>query len=536
MPIEANLTAQRQLIEALRDPTRFPHPVGTLRLIETHISFILLSGSFAYKIKKAVNLGFVDYTALAQRHFFCTEELRLNRRLAPQLYLEVVAITGTPAAPQWGGDGTPIEWAVKMVEFDQRCLLAPQLAAGKLRAKHVAALATKLAAFHEAAPRAEAAAAYGTPATILAAVEANFAHFPPAATNAESLAALHAWSRAEYRRQRKTFAQRKAAGFVRECHGDLHLGNILLSGGEPLAFDGIEFNPGLRWIDVISDLAFLVMDLAVHGRADHAWLLLNGWLEETGDHAGLALLTFYQAYRAMVRAKVAHLRASCAGIPALEREAALASAATYLAYARTLTAPQARALLITHGLSGTGKTTLARTIAAALPAVCLRSDVERKRLHGLAALAPSGSAGGAGLYAESATVATYERLAELARLVLRAGHPVIVDAACLKRWQRQLFQDLARQIGVPFLIIDCQGPESVLRQRIRARARQKRDASEATLAVLAQQRQDQDPLSPAERALSLTVDTTRHAIDPGLSEIRRRLAARESDAPTTPPG
>lgn len=521
MNVDSTLAAQRQLIAALQDPARYPYPVGSVALIETHISFVLLTGVFAYKIKKAVDLGFVDYTRLEQRHFFCDEELRLNRRLAPQLYLEAVPICGTPQDPRFDTGGTPIEWAVKMAEFEQPALLDHVLARNGLTANHVAALAAMLAQFHDTAPVVDPAETHGDPTTVWAPVEANFTHFRahPCAHTAQ-IAALESWCGREFDRLRQTFIQRKAAGFVRECHGDLHLGNIVLADGAPLVFDCIEFNPELRWIDIVCDLAFLVMDLSAHGRADYAWRLLNGWLEETGDYAALALLPFYQVYRALVRAKVAHLRAHDDNTAAAERQASLAKLAAYLDYACAVIAPRPRALLIIHGFSGSGKSTLARAMAQTLGAVCLRSDVERKRLHGLPPLAQSGSAIDAGLYLESATLATYERLATLADSVLGAGYPVIVDAACLQRGQRDLFHDLARQTGVPFLILDCAAEPETLRQRLSARSG---DPSEASVAVLARQYQRAEPLSEEERNFTLAIDTAREVPGTILAGIRQRI-------------
>jgi predicted kinase len=303
---------------------------------------------------------------------------------------------------------------------------------------------------------------------------------------------------AEHARLAPLMAARKRDGFVRECHGDLHLGNLAWVDGGLLVFDCLEFNPGLRWIDIQSEVAFCWMDLLQRGHADWAWLLLNLWLEQTGDYAGLALLRFYAVYRAMVRVKVAVLRAGQTAGAA--RDAALAEARTLLDLATALTQPQAVHLDITHGLSGSGKTTVTRSLMQAPGAIRLRSDVERKRMAGLDALAKSGAGVGEALYSGDATQRTYRRLAELAGALLDAGWPVIVDATFTARWQRDLLRATARTRGAEFRIRDFPVPVAVLRERIEARARAGGDASEADLAVLQYQLDSEEPLGADEEA------------------------------------
>jgi aminoglycoside phosphotransferase family enzyme/predicted kinase len=509
---EASLASQRRLVEALRDPGRYPHPVETVELIETHISFVLLAGAFAYKIKKAVDLGFVDYLSLERRRFFCFEELRLNARLAPALYLEVCAIAGGAEEPCFGEAGAAIEYAVKMSRFDPRDLFERALADGRLKPALIEGLAHRLAAFHAEAGRAPPGADHGSPGVVWTQLENCLATlWAQPDIDPSRLKALDAWCRVEHEKRTEAIARRKADGFVRECHGDLHLGNLVLHGGEALAFDGIEFNASLRWIDVISDLAFAVMDFAAHGRADLGWRLLGAWLEHSGDFAGLELLRFYEVYRALVRAEVACLRG--------------ASPARHLDCAEALIAPARPFLLITHGFSASGKSRLARALAPRLGAVRLRSDVERKRSAGLAPLARSGSSLDSDLYCEEATHQTYQRLRSLAELGLAAGYPVIVDAACLKTWQRRLFSGLARDKGLPFAILDCRAPAGELRQRLVAREHRGGDASEATLEVLAGQREGAEAFDDGERRCALDADTGGRS-DALVAALEWRIAER----------
>jgi predicted kinase len=286
----------------------------------------------------------------------------------------------------------------------------------------------------------------------------------------------------------------------------LHLGNIALIGGKVTLFDCIEFNASMRWIDVMSDVAFLVMDLRDRKRPDLAARLLNAYLEQTGDYAGLAVLRFYVAYRALVRAKIAILRlAQTVGNG--ERQRLIDEYRGYLALATAAAgqhvdaARERPSLIITHGVAGSGKTTRAQAVVDSIGAIRIRSDVERKRLAGRHALARTASATGEGLYTAERDRQTYERLAALARIVLAAGYTAIVDAAFLRRWQRDLLRDVAIGLKLPFRIADCSAPGPVLRDRVAKRHEHGRDASEATIDVLEYQLAHADPLSSEELAL-----------------------------------
>ena len=339
--------AQEQLVAGLQDPASYPHPVQRVRLIETHISYVVLTGSYAYKIKKVVDLGFLDFTSLGKRRFFCEEELRLNRRLAPRLYLDVVSIGGTPQKPQLGVEAGVFDCAVKMREFPQEGLLDQVLARGELRAEHIDAIAAVVAEFHQRVERARPDQPWGGAHSIEEPMRQNVSQILAlldSDAERETLAAIESWSLQEHEALLAVFEQRHAQGFVRECHGDLHLGNIALVNGEIQIFDCIEFNANLRWIDVINEIAFLIMDLEERGRPDRAARFLNAYLQETGDYAGLRLLRYYQVYRAMVRAKVARMRASQAHLSADERRNALGAYGVYTAYALKLIAPPNPAL------------------------------------------------------------------------------------------------------------------------------------------------------------------------------------------------
>jgi aminoglycoside phosphotransferase family enzyme/predicted kinase len=440
------------------------------QVIETHISWVLLTPDTAYKIKKPVHLPFVNYSTLQARLHFCEEEVRLNQRLAPSLYLGVTRITGTPRSPGLDGAGPVLEYAVRMRRFAPGVLFSEKIAARALDNTDIDQLAALLADAHGKAPRADAASSFADTGyrrgNALAALE-GVRPFASAAAQA----ALQGWIENQAELLAPLWKSRKADGQVRECHGDLHLANIVRLDDRVAAFDCIEFDPALRWIDVLDDVAFVVMDLAAGQRRDLCFRFLNAWLDRTGDHGCLPALRFAVVYRALIRAQVAHLRDP--GGEAAHR---------YLDAALVWTQPGSAWLAIMHGLPGSGKTHVSQRLLEQEGAIRLRSDVERKRLHGLGMLDDS-RAMGLDLYGADTTARTYAQLFGLARDALQAGYPVILDAAFPHRAERDQAHAVARDLGVPFSIMHCEAPLPVLRQRLLAR---RGDASEATLAVLEQ--------------------------------------------------
>lgn len=452
---------------------------AAVEVVETHISWVLLTQEFAFKVKKPVTLPFLDYGTVEQRRACCHEELRLNRRFAPDLYLEVVELAGEPA--------------VKMRRFAEDRRLDHVCARCDLTDAQLAVFARDLAAFQESAAVLPGAT-FGAPVTIRADALENFDELRRLLPDAPArLAALEEWTHAEWTRRADDFSRRKAHGRVREGHGDLHLGNLVLIDGKIVPFDGIEFNAGFRHIDVASEIAFTLLDLLDHERPGLATWLLSEWLAWSGDFDALTVLRFYLVYRALVRAKVAALQekdAECRG---------------YLGIAQRLAVAPAPTLTLTCGPSGSGKThESSRRLAGAdfLHTVRIRSDVERKRLFGLAPLDSSADSGGA-IYAPAATLRTYARLGELAETALVAGWSVIVDAAFLKRAERTAFRGLAGRLRVPCAILAPQVPAEVLRRRVAGR---RDDASEATLAVLERQLEWFEPPA-ADEAGALLADS-----------------------------
>ena len=509
----------QHLIEALQNPALYPHPVEGFEVIETHISWVLLTGPYAYKLKKPVDFGFLDFSTRESREHFCHEELRLNQRTAPGLYLEVLPVTGSPAAPQLGGAGPVLDHLLKMRQFPQSGLLSNVLARGELTPAHIDQLAQQIAELHAKAARVPLEHPLGSAEAVMAPVRQNFEQIRPLLETADDLTQLQhleAWAEDTFARLQPLLDQRKVDGFVRECHGDIHLANVTLLDDRPVLFDCIEFNEPFRLIDVMSDAAFLAMDLEDRGLKSLSSRLINAYLELTGDYQGLTLLPFYKAYRAMVRAKICLFRLAQEH-DAGERAAILGQYRNYASLAESYSSVPVRFLAITHGVSAVGKSHVAQRLVEAFGAIRLRSDVERKRLFP--------GAEEAELYSAAASQATYTRLHELGAAVLRAGFPVVLDATYLKQVQRLAAHAVAEQLGVPFLILDCHAPEEVIAAWLGERQAEGRDPSDATLAVVQAQEASREPLGEEELVHSGRIATHEAgSLDDLLERLRRHLA------------
>lgn len=507
----------RALDKALRRARTYAHPAGSVVRIETHISVVYLAGRYAYKLMKPVNFGFVDFTTLDARRRCCEAEIRLNRPFAGPIYRDVQAIVPLArgvalkrAARRGTRDGV-VDYAVRMRRFDQRALFSQRLAAGVLGPGDIDAAAHALAVCHRSARRvAPVRGGRGTPygsAALLG--QQVFDALAPLERDVRSAAVvrdagLRAWCDATLARLAPRLDARRAGGFVRACHGDLHLDNIVRLGRHALLFDCIEFSDALRWIDIASDLAFLVMDLRAHGRDDLANRLLARYLDATGDFGGLAALRLYVVYRALVRALVAHLKT-----PPAEDAAQITSAKPGQRYlqlaAREASDRRPPWLLLCHGFSGSGKSVASRAFAALSGAIRISSDIERKRAHVLDA--PALDALPPQAYTREAIDAHYARLIALAAEVLDAGYTVLIDATFLQSANRTRFAELARRMGIPMLILDFHADAARLKERVKARAAGPRDPSDAGEAVLTAQMASADALDEKERLMTAQLDT-----------------------------
>ncbi len=520
------------LIKALQNPELYDHPVQSFQVIETHISQVILTGDYAYKIKKPMDFGFLDFSTLERRKRFCEEELRLNSRLAADLYLDVVPITGTPEQPRLGGDGEAFEYAIRMRQFDQTELFDKRQEQGNLPADMLTNLARQVALFHDSLPPVADDKPLGTPEAVFAAMQENFDQIRPLLDDKALLAQLdaqEAWTKTTFDRHRELIAARRDGGLVRECHGDLHLANITVFNDQVTVFDCIEFNEPFRWIDVINDLAFLLMDLESRREPVLANRVLNTYLEYRGDFEALALLPLYKAYRAMVRAKIALFTMGNPSLTDAERAGLMQKYRDYAQLAEDYSAIPNCFLLATTGLSASGKTCVSAAMAGELDLIRLRSDVERKRLHGLGPLDDSKSGIGTDLYSLEATEQTYQRLANLAGDLLASGLSVIIDAACLKESERTLFAEVAENRGAPFALLHCEAPEQMRRDWVRKR---KGDASEATEELLDAQQSWFEPLTVAEKTHTVHLHTEEeHVAEAVADRIRQHfgMTPRQGD-------
>ena len=512
-------------IEDLLESAAFPHAVTQLRLRETHISWVVLTGSFAYKIKKPVRYDFLDASTLERRHALCAEELRLNRRFAPDLYLDVVPIAREAGRLKIDGHGAAVEYAVRMHEFDPSQELSELLAQHAVTANDLKIIASRLADLHRQAAVASADSTYGTCEQVRTQLLENLtplrAHLRGSPV-APSLDRLERWTGDSLARLQATIAARKHDGWVRECHGDLHARNVVRWKQQWLPFDCLEFDPALRWIDVMSDVAFLFMDLVAHRREDLAHEFLNRYLEETGDYAGLRLLPLYAAYRALVRAKVDALGAAAAGPET--RRALEARLAGRLEVAVRFMDASPPALILMHGVTACGKSWLSERLIPAISAVRIRSDLERKRLAGVASLSRRIFGVGEGAYTEQSRQQTYTRLLECAEAALEGACSVIVDASFLKATHRAQFLGLAARRHCRVLIASCRADVASLQERLDTRARSGLDPSEATRAVLEEQLRTEEPLTGNERQHAVEIDTgSLTSADAGIAAIKARL-------------
>ncbi len=520
-----SVTTCSPLIEALLRPEAYPHPVERVEMLETYAAWVLLTGRYAYKVKKPFDLGHADFSTLALRRRACQEEVRLNRRLAPDLYVDVVAIRGTENDPVIGdtdvvGAEDVLEVAVKMREFPQRAQLDRRLAAGAVGEAEMQALAARLAAFHGDLRPAGGVDRWGTPERVLASLHENVSQVLAGSDDPrelQTLARLRAWSASRGAELTPLLTQRRDAGFVRECHGDLRLRNLVALESGITAFDCIEFDAALRWTDVASEVALLMLDLRVRGRDDLAHLFASSYAERTGDYDGVRMLPFYLVARAMARARVAVSLLDRQGGADPETRVRLGR---HIALAERIAGEGRPALVLASGPAGSGKTWLTERLIGPLRGIRVRSDLERKRLFGLGPDARIDTELQTGMFTPEASHRTYVRVEETAEAVIAAGLPVLIDAASLRVAQRARFRRLAEELGVPFALLRCGTHPERLRSRV-ARRVARGDASEATIGVLEHQLATQEAPTADELEHAVVVDT---GYDVAPAVVARRLA------------
>lgn len=518
MPDAFTDTQDSRLVKALLEPGSYPHAADAIEMIETHISWVFLAGDYAYKIKKPVALGFLDFRELAKRRFYCEEEIRLNRQWAPEIYIDVVKVTLSRGRAKIGGAGPAIEYAVKMRRFDQNLRLDKQLECARLSPEDMRELAANIAGRHEFADKVPVSRRQRAIDLTESLMWDNFTSLR-SVIDASELDLLVDWTRDQLEKLRPIITGRFDRGFYRDCHGDLHLGNLVRLPRGITTFDCIEFSADLRFIDIACDIAFLIMDLESKQRDDLAAHFVNRYFEKSDDYASMRLFDLYFVYRCLVRAKVAAIRAT-------ERNAAdaaqhdVAEATRYVAMASRQARQRRPILMVMHGLSGSGKTWISERLMAQLPAIRIRSDLLRKRLFGYAETDRSGSEIAQGIYTEASDADVYAGMRERAEVVLCSGHNVILDATFLQRRFRDDALALARQCDAAHIIVCATLPDEELQRRLLAREQSGVDASEAGLDVLEHQLLSQEPLNATEHDFSMSIDS-RDAN--AVSEMSRRI-------------
>ncbi|MBW4471657.1 MAG: AAA family ATPase [Stenomitos rutilans HA7619-LM2] len=515
------------LIQQMTAPAFYPHPVtAPIQVIQTHISYVLLTGDYAYKVKKPVNFGFLDFSTLAKRQHFCAEELRLNQRGAAELYLEVLPIIQTDDRFYLSGtgesDGTDaVEYVVKMQQFPQSSLFTELFDRGELTEDLLEQLARVLADFHARAETNDYIRSFGTVAKIRAAIDENYEQtlqYIGGPQTQQQLDETRDYTDRLFAEQQALFESRIAQNWIRECHGDVHLRNIALwhdaSGHDKiLLFDCIEFNEPFRFVDVMFDIAYIIMDLDARDRRDLSNRFLNAYIEQTGDWEGLQVLPLYLSRQSYVRAKVTSFLLSDPAVPEATKQEASATAARYYRLAWEYTQPQQGRVILMAGLSGSGKSTVARQLAQTRGAIQIRSDAVRKHLAGI----PLEAHGGSDLYTAEMTQKTYDRLLKLGITLATQGYTVILDAKYDRQPLRQTAIEHAIAHQLPVQIIYCTAPLSVLQQRLQQRHD---DISDATADLLP--KQDMDDFSPTEQPYLVTLDTTQN-LEAQLEKVSRGM-------------
>ncbi len=501
-----------KLVETMMRPEFYPHRPERVELIQTHISFIFIAGDLVYKVKKAVDFGFLDFTTLEKRRFYCSEELRLNRRLAPEVYLDVAEIfdDGRGGLALGAGRGI-VEYAVRMKKLPLDRMLKKLIQEGSVGPSIMEAIAQKLADFHGRAETGGRIDEIGGIETVRRNHEENFEQtgkYVGLTLPERRYRFIRNYVRLFLKTRESLFRKRVADHKIRDCHGDLHLEHICVADGI-IIFDCIEFNERFRFEDVAAEVAFLAMDLDYNGYPEYGNAFVRAYIRSSGDAELGTLMNFYKCYYAYVRGKVTSFRIDDSAIGEEDRKAAAATAGKYFDLAYRYAAQLERpTLIIMAGLMGTGKSLLARKLAPLLGAGVIRTDVLRKEMLSLAPSERHYEAFGEGIYSEETSSRTYARALELARERLKAGGSVIIDASFRKREERLAACRAAAETGAEFLVIECVCSEDTIHRRLETRVDEKTEASDGRWEIFAAQKMNYDPVNEFPEERHIVVDTS----------------------------
>ncbi len=514
------------LVAALQNPRIYPEKPAKIDLVQTHISAIFLAGQHVYKVKKPVNFGFLDFTTLEKRKYYCQQEVDLNRRLAKKVYLGVVEVRAHRGRVYIGdGPGEVIEYAVKMKRLPQDCMMDKWMARGAITSEVVERIAAKIAHFHARAATSPEISKFGNIQTIRGNLEENFSEtekYVGPVISSDLYREIIEATRRFLERHLPLFHKRIADGKIRDCHGDLHLQHICL-GEEILIFDCIEFNQRFRYSDVAADIAFLLMDLDYHQQPLLSAELASHYLMISQDWSLYLFLDFYKSYRAYVRAKVTSFRLDDPNISSEAKASTLKEARRYYLlshyYAKRMNRPM---MVVTGGWIGTGKSTIARALAEVLGWEWLRADVLRKELAQVPILEHRFEEFQKGIYSPDFSQKTYRALIENAWNHLKSGESVVLDASFKKQAARQTARDLARETQADFLFIECKCSDEEIRKRLDRRAREKSEPSNGRWEILAEQKKDYDRVEGFAPELILSLNTER-PLEECLAQIFRHF-------------
>lgn len=498
------------LIAAMMEPDFYPSRPPQVTHLETHISHLFFVGDLVYKVKKPVRFSFLDYSTLERRKYFLDEELRLNRRLAPQVYLEVLPISHQSGCWSLGSDVNPVEYTLRMRRLPAERMLNFLLERDQVTPGMMRSLAEILASFHAQAPAGAEISARGAPEAIQALWDENLADIRPFVgrlLDAETFDAFADFGARFIAKHRDSLLRRVREGRIREVHGDLHCQHVCFAPAGIQIFDCIEFSRELRSCDMASEIAFLLMDMEVRGARARGQDFLRRYLEMIADPELPGLLPFYKCHRALVRGKVAGLRSGGTS----------AEASRYFEYARDVLWDAAKPFLIlVCGLTGTGKSTLARELSRRLGLSTISSDATRKAMAGT--IARQGAVRyQEGIYSPQMTAATYTKMAEETEELFGRGEGVILDATFHRKTQREAILRLAARHGIPVAVIHCESADEIVRERLQRRAAEGRDLSDGRWEIYVEQRAAFEPISEVGKENYLVLNT-----DAPPAELSRR--------------